>query len=247
MAPRVSADLTNLFEPVVYDAPDACPYLPGRTSRLPLRLPLQKLTPEQFDHRLAAGDRRSGPFLYRPSCPGCGACESLRIEVEKFQPNATQRRTLRRGNQLLEVRVGTPIVDAARVALFNQHRNTRDLARYDRDIDQTGYEGFLVESCCDTLEFSYWLGDTLIGVAVTDRGAEAMSAVYFFFDPAQSRLSPGVYNVLKQIEICRTWGMRYLYLGFYVAASEHMAYKSLYLPHERFINRQWCLFEREVA
>ncbi len=245
MATPVPPLWSNIFEPVVYDAPEPCPYLPGKTSRLPLRLPLRKLTPEQFDHRLAAGDRRSGPLLYRPACPQCQACESLRIEVKEFRPNATQRRTLRRGDQLLETRIGPPQVDDLRVTLFNRHRQGRDLARNDRDIDQAGYEAFLVDTCCDTIEISYWFDNVLIGVAVSDRGAEALSAVYFYFDPDYGRLSPGVYNVLKQVELCRNWGMRYLYLGFYVAGSEHMMYKAVYLPHERLIDGQWRRFDRE--
>jgi arginine-tRNA-protein transferase len=235
----------NLLEPVVYDAPDDCAYLPGRTSRLPLRYPLAKLTPAQFDQRLAQGDRRSGQYLYRPSCPSCRACESLRVEVERFQPSATQRRTLRRGDRLLQTRIGPPVVDETRVALFNKHRHGRDLARYDRDIDAAGYQSFLVETCCDTLEFSYWLDGQLIGAATSDRGAEAMSAVYFYFDPDHCRLSPGVYNVLKQIEFCRRQRIRFLYLGFHIAGSQHMAYKAQYLPHERLIDGRWRRFQRD--
>ena len=76
-------------------------------------------------------------------------------------------------------------------------------------------------------------------------GAESMSAVYFYFDPDHSRLSPGVYNVVKQIELCRRRRMRYLYLGFHIAGSQHMAYKSQYLPHERLIDGCWKRFPRE--
>lgn len=238
-------NLSNLLEPIVYDAADECPYLPDRTSRLPLRHPMARLTPGQFDQRLAQGDRRSGLFLYRPACPGCRACESLRIEVEHFRPNATQRRTFRRGDRLLETRVGPPVTDEARVALFNKHRRGRDLARYESEVSPSGYESFLVETCCQTIEFSYWLEGELIGAGITDRGATALSAVYCYFDPDQSRLSLGVYNVLKQIEIARSWGMRYVYLGFYIAGSEHMSYKAQYLPHERLIAGQWTKFERE--
>jgi arginine-tRNA-protein transferase len=238
-------NFVSLLEPVVYDAPDDCPYLPGRTSRLPLRYPLAKLSPSQFDERLAQGDRRSGQYLYRPTCPGCRACESLRVEVAHFQPNATQRRTLRRGDSLLQTRIGPAVVDEARVTLFNKHRHGRDLARYDRDIDLAGYESFLVETCCDTIELSYWLGNELVGVATSDRGAEAMSAVYFYFDPEHGRLSPGVYNVLKQIELCCRWRVKFLYLGFHIAGSQHMAYKAQYLPHERLIDGAWRRFERK--
>ncbi len=245
MARRYPLQSALPHEPVVYDAPEVCPYLPGRTSRLPLRLPLTRLTPAQFDQRLAHGDRRSGEFIYRPSCPTCSACQSLRIEVAHFQPNATQRRTLRRGDRVFETRIGPAVVDDARIRLFNAHRHGRELARNDRDLDHHGYSAFLVESCCDTLEFSYWIGNRLVAVAVSDRGAESLSAVYCCFEPAESRHSPGVYNVLKQVETCKAWGLRYLYLGFYIADSEHMSYKAQYLPHERLIDGEWRVFSRE--
>jgi arginine-tRNA-protein transferase len=39
--------------------------------------------------------------------------------------------------------------------------------------------------------------------------------------------------------------MRYVYLGFYIADSAHMSYKSQYLPHERLIGGAWRKFDRE--
>ena len=61
------------LEIVVFDSPHDCSYLRGRTARLPYRHPLALLTPEQFDLRLAEGDRRSGVYLYRVQCPACRA------------------------------------------------------------------------------------------------------------------------------------------------------------------------------
>jgi arginyl-tRNA--protein-N-Asp/Glu arginylyltransferase len=231
-------------EMLVYDELEPCPYLPQRWARMPLRLPATALAGRQLDARLAEGDRRSGIYLYRATCPGCHACEAIRIDVNQFTPSRTQQRTLRRGDRVLEVEVGPPVVDAERVALFNLHRHGRDLARYDYDIDADGYRTFLVDTCCDTLEICYRLAGSMIGVAISDRGAESVSAVYCYFDPAFSRLSPGAYSILKHIELCRRWHVRYLYLGYYVAESEHMAYKSLYLPHERLIGGRWRRFER---
>ena len=57
-------------------------------------------------------------------------------------------------------------------------------------LDPAGYDQFLVESCADTVEIDYRVGAALIGVAVADRAADALSAVYFYFDPAYARLSP---------------------------------------------------------
>lgn len=235
-------------EVVVYDHLDPCTYLPGRTARLPLRIPIRTLTGEEFDARLNQGDRRTGAYLYRPTCPACRACEPIRLDAFEFRPHQTQRRVLRKGNEALQTIVDSPSVDAQRVALYNAHRLGRGLAQADGEIDESGYAGFLTETCCRTLEIQYRLKDDgassgrLIGVAICDQGRMSLSAVYCYYDPELARLSPGVYSVLKQIELCREWGLRYLYLGLYIADSPHMSYKARYLPHERLIEGQWRRF-----
>src|SRR4051794_3753224 len=169
-------------EIVVFDTAHACSYLPGRTARLPYRRPVERLSPEQFDRRLAEGDRRSGVFLYRTQCPTCRECQPIRLAVHQFRPNATQRRMERRGDALLTVKIGPPVVDRQRVRLFNFHRDMRGLTSGDSALDQGSYEEFLVDSCCETIEFSYWRADRLIAVAIADAGCESLSAVYCFYD-----------------------------------------------------------------
>jgi len=236
-------------ELVVHDALTECSYLPNRMARTPLRYPTGGfVSPEDFDECLAQGDRRSGLFLYRMMCPACRACEPLRLEVAEFRPNQTQRRVLRKGQERIHARLGEPGVSAERVALYNAHRVGRGLARNDRELGAQDYESFLVESCCQTCEIQYRLSDDpaapLIGVAVCDLGVTSLSAVYCYFDPEHERLSPGVFSVLTQLELCRAWGLRYLYLGLYIAESPHMNYKARYLPHERLIAGAWRRFER---
>jgi arginine-tRNA-protein transferase len=231
-------------ERLVYDELTRCPYLPGQTARLPMRLPSRRLTRDELARRLHGGDRREGVLLYRPRCPTCCACEPLRIDVNEFAPDKTQRRIQRRGDALLETRIDRPTVTLERVALYNRHKVGRGLLFGNDLIDSSGYVQFLVESCADSIEISYRLNGKLIGAAVADRAADALSAVYCYYDPRYSPLSPGVYSILKEIELCRRWGLRYLYLGLYVAGSRTMEYKSHYLPHERLINGAWRRFER---
>ena len=84
----------------------------------------------------------------------------------------------------------------------------------------------------------------LIGAAIFDRGSNCLSAVYCYYDPAESKRSIGVFSILAQVEICRRWELDYLYLGFYVAGCNHMNYKSAYKPHERLIDGEWKRFDR---
>src|SRR3546814_13495937 len=47
------------------------------------------------------GFRRSQNVAYRPSCAGCTACVSVRVVTQEFRPNATQRKLLRRNEDLV--------------------------------------------------------------------------------------------------------------------------------------------------
>jgi arginine-tRNA-protein transferase len=123
--------IQTFAELLVARSQEPCPYLAGRTACLPLRLPTRKLTPQEFDERMAQGDRRAGVLLYRPECPRCSACEAIRLDVARFRPTRTQRRVKRRGDAELTYEILEPHVDSARVRLFNRHREGRGLARAD--------------------------------------------------------------------------------------------------------------------
>jgi arginyl-tRNA--protein-N-Asp/Glu arginylyltransferase len=229
-------------EIVVYDEPHDCPYVPGRVAVLPLRVPSRRLTGGELDIRLAAGDRRQGMFLYRTACPECRACEPIRLDAETYRPNRSQRRALARGDAVLRCEVGPPLLDEARVELYNRHKQLRGLG--DGEIDLAGYRQFLVMTCCESFEIRYTLDGRLVGVALADRSTNALSAVYCFYDPSCEDLSIGTYSILKQIELCKTWGLRHLYLGLYIEDCDRMRYKARFLPHERLLGREWVTVER---
>lgn len=225
------------------DQPAACPYLPKRTAKMPLSISLAEITGKQFDLLLHRGYRRSGSFVYATACPRCIACESIRVDVPEFRPNRSQRRAYRRGLGAFSVSLQPPSVTAEKVRLYNLHKRSRGLDYREREIDATGYESFLVDSCVDSFEVELRCGRELAGVGISDRGQLAVSAVYFFFDPNFSSLSPGVFNVLHHIELCKQWNVRWLYLGYFIGDCKHMSYKSAYRPHERLIGGGWKRFE----
>lgn len=229
-------------EIVVYDEPHDCPYVAGRVAVLPLRVPSRRLTGEELDDRLAAGDRRQGMFLYRTACPSCKACEPIRLDVDRFQPNRSQRRVLARGNAELHVEIGPPVLDDQRVALYNRHKQLRGLG--EGEIDLAGYRQFLVMTCCESFELRYRVGNELVGVALVDRALSGLSAVYCLYDPSYEHLSVGTYSILKQIELCKSWSLKHLYLGLYIGDCDRMRYKSRFLPHERLLDGKWVGFDR---
>ncbi|MEZ4454260.1 MAG: arginyltransferase [Nannocystaceae bacterium] len=232
-------------EVLVYDEPMACPYLEGRSARLPMRLPTRWLSPLEFDARLQAGDRRQGVLLYHTACAECRACEPIRLDVATFRPGRTHRRIWRRGQEIFTVEEGPPEFSTERLELYNRHKFGRGLQSTEERMDEAGYRAFLVETCCDTFEIRYRVDDELVGVAVVDRAATSLSAVYFYFDPAYEHLSPGVFSILTQVELCRSLGLRYLYLGFYIRQCPSMAYKGRYRPHERLIDGAWRVVDED--
>jgi len=223
---------------VVYDALQACPYLPDRVARMPLEYPKQRLTAEDLDRLLENGYRRSGAMFYRTDCPGCQACIATRVDVHRFEWTKSFKRIFNRGRRELQITWGRPKVDTERLRVFNQHRSLRGLSS-SGPATLTDYHEFLVASCVDTREIAFRCDGHLIGVAIVDRGAESVNAVYTHFDPGFGRYSIGTLAVLKQIEWALESARRYVYLGLYVAENRHLNYKARFLPQQRLVCGSW--------
>lgn len=225
-------------ELLILDREERCPYYAERRARLPLRLPSRPLTGSELDARLAAGDRRWGRFLYRPSCPHCRACEPIRVDVERFRPSRNLRRAARRAAAELKVELGPLIVDDHRIRLFEKHKLERKLSQ-EPSLTEEQYGQFLVDRCCQAFEIRLYHRGRLCGVAITDRGERALSAVYTYYDPGLGSLSPGTFAILTQISLARRWEMSYLYLGLFIEGHPHMSYKARFRPHQRLIDGRW--------
>lgn len=240
---RIIVNPNDTIDFVIIDEPESCPYLDGKTARMPLRIALEKITPEQTDLRLANGNRRSGEFIYQTKCPSCNACQPIRLDCNEFAFSRNQRRTINKGDRKFHQRTGSLESDQQRTDLFNKHRQIRGLAKSTNGIDADDYEYGFVRSCFDSFEITYWQNARLVCLAVCDRGKSSMSAVYTFFDPDLKSDSLGTYSILKQIQFCQTNHFQYLYLGYYIADSSHMNYKSRFTPNERLIDNKWIRFE----
>lgn len=232
-----------MTQKLVYDGLQRCPYLEGRVARMPLYRQLRPLTLEETDRRLGQAERRVGTCLYRTSCPTCQACQGIRVPVDRFEPSKDQRRVLKKWEGHASIEVGPPTTTPEKLALFNRHKQGRGLiAEDDGEMTALGYASWLVQSCMLTVEMRYLYDGELVGVGVVDLGRDSASSTYFYFDPDRSDLSPGVFSVLQEIELCRRTSRRWLYLGLYVGDCRHLAYKARYRPHERLVDGDWRSF-----
>ena len=67
---------------------------------------------------------------------------------------------------------------------------------------------------------------------VLDAERVALSTVYFYFDPAESKRSLGVYSALQEIAYARGAGLTHYYLGYYISDCRKMEYKAGLGDHE---------------
>ncbi|WP_440995348.1 arginyltransferase [Arhodomonas sp. SL1] len=214
-------------------ATEPCPYLEGRTARNAFIDPEAPLSPTLYGRLLALGLRRSGGIVYRPMCPGCNACESLRIPVDVFRPRRRHRRCLRAGEHLAAHVLPGDYHDE-HYELFRRYVDARHPGGGMSTIGPADYAGFAFAPWCDTELMELRDGDRLVAVAITDRTPDALSAVYTFFDPAYGHLGPGTLAILRQIRRAQGLGRPWLYLGYWIAEAPTMCYKSGFTPHERF-------------
>ncbi|MFO7541653.1 MAG: arginyltransferase [Thiobacillus sp.] len=223
-------------------APYDCSYLPGRNARSQVATPTHLINSGAYSALIRAGFRRSGQFTYRPHCEDCKACVPMRVEVAGFAPNRTQRRCLKR-NQYLSARFLPLDFRDEHYALYRAYLGSRHAGGgMDRD-EPDQYTQFLLSSNVDSVMVEFREGDTLVMVSVIDQVEDGLSAVYTFFDPARDKDSPGVYGVLWQIELARRLELPYLYLGYWIAESRKMAYKTQYSPVEGLVDGRWQVLE----
>ncbi|MEM6687776.1 MAG: arginyltransferase [Planctomycetota bacterium] len=224
---------------MVHRESQSCPYRAGQVATMPLSLVVGGTVESATDHWLGNGYRRTGEFVYHTECESCQACQPTRLEVARFEPTRSMRRILNRGDRELTWAWQPPRVSADRLELFNRHRQVRGLGTPFEVVDADSYQNFLVDSCCQSMELASYRNDRLVGISIVDFGRTSLSAVYTFFDPAESKYSLGTWGVLKQIEQARQTGRRYVYLGMYVDDNSHLNYKARFRPQQRLIEGTW--------
>lgn len=221
-----------------------CSYLDGKDSAL-LFLEGREVG-QLYRLMLDNGYRRHGRHLYRPDCGACMECQILRVPVNRFVPGRSQQRVWKRGQRGFHIKIEAASFSTQKLEIYNRYLEYQHHGHDFCEADQ--YREFFVESFLGpehTHELQLFVNGRLAGVGIFDTVGDAVSAVYFYFDPDFQNQSPGTYNVLALIEMAREQGLNYLYPGFYIADCAAMSYKNRYFPHElrRIGEPQWQIFQ----
>ena len=222
-----------------------CSYLPEQKERLLVFMSDTQPTMLEYNYLISAGFRRSGTQVYRPHCGSCNACESIRLPVNTFAPSKSQKRIIKR-NQDLTIRIShndKPEYYPLYESYINQ-RHT-DGSMYPATLEQ--YQGFVLSPWNNALFIELHTNDELIGVAVTDKLVSSLSALYTFFKPEEHQRSLGNFAILQQIELAKSLNKPFLYLGYQIDTCQKMSYKQNFLPHERFFDDKWQLITKKAG
>ncbi|WP_334014351.1 arginyltransferase [Alteromonas sp. S167] len=225
-----------------------CSYLPDEQEQLLVYAESSDFQAWRYSQLIQAGFRRSGEQIYRPHCPNCNACQSVRIPVDDFRPSRSQKRILN-ANSAFSVRlVDEP--NAFYYPLYERYISERHADGSMYPPSKTQFDSFVRCEWMTTHFLEAYDGDKLIAVAVTDivdanESQGALSALYTFFDPDYASASLGTWMILMQIQKAKTLGHRFVYLGYYVQGCQKMSYKHKFLPFEQFSDNEWRLFTKK--
>ncbi len=235
-------------------SPSPCPYLPGRTERKVFTELNGPDATELNDALSRIGFRRSQGVAYRPSCAGCTSCVSVRVLTHEFEPNATQRRLIKR-NADLEVTVCRPWSTSEQFDLLTRYLKTRHPTGGMNGMDDLDYADMVELSPVDSYVVEYREPSAdgrpgrLVGACIADQQADGLSLIYSFFEcDATARPGLGTFIILDHIERAAAMGLPFLYMGYWVAGAKRMEYKVRFRPMERLGPSGWRrLQDSEIA
>lgn len=233
-------------------APSPCPYLEGQYERKVFTHLVGEKASELNDLLTQGGFRRSQNIAYRPACETCRACVSVRIRANEFRPTRSMKRIAKRNSDIV-TREHTAEPSSEQYSLFRDYIDARHHRGGMSDMTVLDYAMMVEDSHVETKIIEYRVGATgshldngqngeLVAVALSDIMGDGMSMVYSFFAPEHADRSLGTYVILDHIERTRQRGQPHVYLGYWVAGSRKMEYKTKFRPQDHLGARGWELY-----
>jgi len=189
-----------------------------------------------YDRLLADGWRHFGEHFFRYSL-GLYRDEirrvlPLRIRVANFHLSQSQRRVLRKNEDLTVEFAPVEVIDETR-DLFDRHK-----LRFDHGVPDSIYDFLSREPGSVPTEGMQIIvrsdDGRLLAASFFDLAATSVSAIYACFDPAAEKRSLGILTMLKVIEFAASKGMEFYYHGYAYEGESFYDYKKRFSGIEVF-------------
>jgi arginyl-tRNA--protein-N-Asp/Glu arginylyltransferase len=195
----------------------------------------REVPPDKMDELWAAGWRHFGTQFYRYNIGFLGFdirnVIPLRIRLSGFSPTKSQRRVLRK-NEDLAVRIQPIEIDDFIEQIFHRHKQRYDHAVPDSIFDFLSRDPARVP--CEANEIRVYDGERLIAVSYFDLGLRSVSGTYGMFEPTAAKRSLGIFTMLKEIEFAIDSGREFYYQGYCYEGRSFYDYKKRFRGNEAF-------------
>ena len=216
----------------------SCFFYPGRPWTASYQY-LQGMSEEQFQLFLEQGYYKQGQRFYTPVCLHCQDCIGVRVPLAEFTMSKRQRQILRL-NEDVDLTIGPPQFSAERFALYRRYHQKR--WGYDVENPAT-YLNHMVRTWTGSVEFTYRLGEQILGFGIVDVTSKSANSAYFVYE-AEKKRALGMYSLLREMVWAKECQKDFLYLGPWVASASCVQYKLNLRPYElKTRNGGWVRYD----
>ncbi len=205
----------------------------------------QKLSASRYDTFLASGWFRGSVMLYKMDLlcleGDVRSVVNIRLDLNKHDYSKSHRKIIKRVEERFTFTYGEAFASPEKEVLYARHKN-----RFKGFIHPTLTDylnsGFY-QNVFDTQEICVYDGDKLIAVSFFDRGERSMASLLGLYDENYHKFSLGLYTMLKEISLGKSWNYRWYYPGYVLDQSSQFDYKLRLGEFEYYNQRQrWAKF-----
>ena len=220
-----------------------CSYLPDQKARSQVATPVFLITEKIYSKLAQQGFRRTGTMVWRPNGDSCQACVPVRIMVTDFVADRFQRQAWKR-HCTLQASFHTLQYKSEHFELYTRYLLARhsEMAQHGDIEEQFGSS--LLDSRVNSKLVEFREDGELRMVSFIDILDDGLSSVYTFYEPGRPQTSFGTYNVLWQIEWCRTLQLPYVYPGYWIEKDSKTSYMGKFRPLQGLVQNTWQLIPR---
>ncbi len=204
-----------------------CPYIKDEICRFNYFF-AKDVSGSELEYLLSRGWRKFGFYYFRPACENCRKCIPIRVKTGNIIISKSQKRVIRKG-EFIRTEFREPEYRDEIFELYRIHSEER----FGKDADYEDFINSFYVKSCPSLQSEYYLENKLIAAGFLDRSDISLSSIYFIYDTAYLKYSPGTFSILREAEYAASMGLQYYYLGYYIEENRSMSYKNNFNINEK--------------